>query len=63
MLKPLQINMSQKKSYQKYDKDTLESALSMVRAGEASQRAAAKRYGIPQATLSDHLRGRTKLGT
>ena len=49
-------------TYQKYSNDQLQSAIGLVRAGEATQRAAAKRYGIPQSTISDHMRGRTKPG-
>jgi hypothetical protein len=57
--------MASKKSraYQQYTSDQLNSAIGLVRAQKASQRAAAKQFSIPQATLSDHLRGRTKPGT
>ena len=49
--------------YNRYDENKFESAIKMVKAGECSQRQAAKRYNIPQATLSDHLRGRVLPGT
>jgi hypothetical protein len=48
--------------YEKYTSNQLQSAVGLVIAGEATQRAAAKLFNILQATLSDHLRGRTKPG-
>lgn len=52
-----------KRKYQSYKAQDLQSAIAMVQAGEATQRVAARLFQLPQATLSDHLRGRTKPGT
>ena len=41
----------------------MEEALSAARNGQLSQRKAAKLYGIPPATVSDHIRGRVSDGS
>jgi DNA-binding MarR family transcriptional regulator len=51
-----------KRRYASYGQEQLDAAVALVRSGKASQRAAAKEFGIPQATISDHLRGRVKQG-
>lgn len=40
----------------------LQEAVGLVRAGRISQRAAAKRYGIPQSTISDHVLDKIQQG-
>ena len=50
------------RNYQSYEDSKLEEALSVVWNGQLSQRKAAKFYGIPQATVSDHIRGRVSDG-
>ena len=50
------------RNYQSYKDSKLEEALSAVRNGQLSQRKAAKCYVIPQATVSDHIRGRVSDG-
>ena len=48
--------------YNAYSGKSLAAAMDAVKSGRMSQRKAAKTHGIPQATLSDHLRGRSTMG-
>ena len=46
-----------KQLYRPYSAETIEEAIAAVRAGQLSQRAAARHYQVPQSTISNHLTG------
>lgn len=48
--------------YRTYTDDNFTKAIDAIKSGRISQRKAASVYSIPQATLSDHMRGRVKDG-
>ena len=48
--------------YSTYTREMLEEAVTRVQAGELSQRGAAKQYGIPLMTVSDHVNGKVVPG-
>lgn len=51
-------NRIKKKNYQLYDDTSLDKALQAVRNNEMSQRKASQAFGVPQARISDHIRGK-----
>lgn len=51
-------NIIKKKNYQLYDDTSLDKALQAVRNNEMSQRKASHAFGVHQATISDHIRGK-----
>lgn len=55
-------NRIKKKNYQLYDDTSLDKALQAVRNNEMSQRKASQAFGVPQATISDHIRGKVSDG-
>lgn len=57
-----QKNRIKKKNYQLYDDTSLDKALQAVRNNEMSQRKASQAFGVPQATISDHIRGKVSDG-
>lgn len=55
------IPRAQPREHHHHDPKILELAIDNVKAGNISQVAAAKLYGIPQATISNYITGRTVL--
>ena len=55
-------NRVKKRNYQNYDENSLDKALQAVRNNGMSQRKASKVFCVPQATISDHIRGKVSDG-
>ena len=49
--------------YTKYSKLQLDMAVSMVRSGKLTLRAASKRYKVPRSTISDRITGKISPGS
>jgi transposase len=55
--------MGKARKLRQYGHDSLVKAVEAVERGEMSIRAARKRYNVPNATISDKIRGRSDLDT